>query len=172
MCCSKFLKNLSSRFLLGAIFSLCAAILTMAYVLKNSYGVLPCQMCLYEQWIFMGAGSLALLGFLLCSPIWQKRILFLLGFVFLGEMLTAAYHVAIQQHWVSLPAFCASQDFSSFDSVEALREQMLNTPFVRCDQITWSLFGLSLAAYNVLISSLLMLFCWNWLFLNRASSCQ
>ncbi|KAB2833267.1 MAG: disulfide bond formation protein B, partial [Caedimonadaceae bacterium] len=39
---------------------------------------------------------------------------------------------------------------------------LLKTPFVRCDQITWSLFGLSLAAYNALISLILAFFCGVW----------
>ena len=46
--------------------------------------------------------------------------------------------------------------------VEALREQMLKTPLVRCDQVTWSLFGLSLAAYNALLSLILAIGCWTW----------
>ena len=80
----------------------------------------------------------------------------------MGGALLAAYHVAIQQHWVDLPAFCTSNDFSTLNSIEALREQMLTTPFVRCDQVTWSLFSLSLAAYNAILSFILAITCWVW----------
>lgn len=160
--CLKFLKNTSGRLLLGILVLISAGILGMAYILEHFYGFQPCQMCLYEQNVFMAAGGIALLSFLFLPERWKYYVIFLLGFVFLGGALLAGYHVAIQQHWVSLPAFCSAADFSSFDSVEALKEQMLKTPLVRCDQITWSFLGLSLAAYNTLLSLLLALLCWKW----------
>lgn len=38
-------------------------------------------------------------------------------------------------------------------SIEALREQLMATPVVACDQVPWSLFGVSLAGYNALIAA-------------------
>lgn len=156
----KLSKKISSQKLLGSITLICMAVLGTSYIMEHYYGVLPCQMCLYERNIFIGAGGLAFLSLAFFSPRLQQYTLIGLGFIFIGGALFAAYHVAIQQHWVSLPAFCASNDFSAFESVEALRDQMLKTPLVRCDQVTWSLFGLSLAAYNALLSVILALICW------------
>ncbi len=160
--CVKFLKNISSRSFLSFLILFSVGVLGLAYILEHYYGFQPCQMCLYEQKIFMVTGALSLLSLLLLPVRWQYYAVIVLGFVFLGGTLIAGYHVAIQQHWVDLPAFCSSQDFSAFDSVEALKEQMLKTPLVRCDQITWSLFGLSLAAYNIIICLILALLCWKW----------
>jgi disulfide bond formation protein DsbB len=165
--CLKFLKNISSRLLLSLLTLFSVGVLGMAYVLEHYYGFQPCQMCLYEQKIFMVTSGLSLFSLLLLPARWQYYAIILLGFVFLGATLTAAYHVAIQHHWVSLPAFCSSQDFSSFDSIEALKEQMLRTPLVRCDQVTWSFLGLSLAAYNAIISLVLALLCLKWAFKHR-----
>lgn len=148
--------------MLAGLMLICAALLIMAYIMEHFFGILPCQMCHYERNVFMGAGGLSLLALILIPARIQPYILIGLGFVFLGGALLAAYHVAIQQHWVSLPSFCANNDFSSFESVDALREQLLKAPFVRCDQVTWSLFGLSLAAYNALLSLILALSCWAW----------
>jgi disulfide bond formation protein DsbB len=39
--------------------------------------------------------------------------------------------------------------------IEQLREQLLATDFVPCDQVSWSLFGVSLAGYNLLVSLVL-----------------
>jgi len=160
--CIKFLKNISSRFLLSLLTLFSVGVLGMAYVLEHYYGFQPCQMCLYEQKIFMATGGLSLFSLLLLPARWQYYAILLLGLVFFGGALTAAYHVAIQHHWVDLPAFCSSQDFSAFDSIEALKEQMLKTPLVRCDQVTWSFLGLSLAAYNAIVSLFLALLCWKW----------
>lgn len=156
-----FLKSLSPRIFLGFLLLTSLGILGAAFILEHFYGVHPCQMCLYEQKVFMTTSGVAFLG-LFFSSRWQYFIILLLGFIFIGGAGLAAYHVAIQQHWVSLPTFCAAQDFSAFDSIETLREQMLKTPFVRCDKVTWSLFGLSLAVYNTLVSLILALLCWKW----------
>ena len=110
----------------------------------------------------MGVAAFSFLSFFLIPPRFHSIALIILGFIFMGGALFAGYHVAIQQHWVALPAFCASNDFSALDSVDSLREQLLKTPLVRCDQVTWSLFGLSLAAYNALLSFILGMTCWVW----------
>lgn len=155
-------KNKSSEKILLGFTLICVGVLVAAYIMEHFFGVLPCQMCLYERNVFMAAGAFSFLSFFLLPVRFHPLALIILGFIFMGGALLAGYHVAIQQHWVSLPTFCASNDFSALDSVEALREQMLKTPFVRCDKVTWSLFGLSLAAYNALLSFVLALTCWIW----------
>lgn len=159
--CKTLLKKISPRNMLFRVALICALALLFAYILQVFFGVLPCQMCRYERNILMVIMGVSIISLFL--PIrYQRYAIIGLGFLFMGGALISAYHVAIQHHWVSLPAFCTSNDFSSFQSVEALREQMLKTPFVRCDQVTWSLFGLSLAGYNALFSLLFALVCWGW----------
>jgi disulfide bond formation protein DsbB len=160
--CKKIFQKLSSPKMLGFITLVCAGVLGTAYIMEHYYAVHPCQMCLYERQVFMVAGGVALFSLILLPRSFQAYALMALGLIFTGGAFLAAYHVAIQQHWVSLPAFCASNDFSSITSVEDLKNQLLKTPFVRCDQVTWSLFGLSLAFYNCLLSLVLALLCWKW----------
>ena len=159
--CIKQLKKISSQQLLWGLILICAIVLTMAYVMEHYFGILACKMCHYERNTFLAGGGIAMLCLFLPQP-FQRHGILILGLIFMIGTLLAGYHVAIQNHWVDLPTFCASNDFSAFESVEALCEQLLQTPFVRCDQITWSLFGLSLAAYNALLSLLLTLLCWGW----------
>lgn len=160
--CLKYLHCLTPRNILGILALICAGILIAAYIMENYFDVHPCQMCLYERDVFLTAGGLSLLSFLIVPLRFKPYAVLLLSFIFLFGAGLASYHVAIQHHWVELPSFCAANDFSSLDSIEALKEQLLKTPFVRCDQITWSLFGLSLAAYNALISLTLAFFCGVW----------
>src|SRR5436190_12855038 len=135
---TRFRSKHSEKILLGFTF-ICVGILITAYSIEHFFGIQPCQMCLYERNIFMAVGIFSFLSFFLIPARYHSLALVILGFVFMGGALFAGYHVAIQQHWVSLPAFCASNDFSALDSVESLREHMLQTPLVRCDQVTWSL---------------------------------
>lgn len=159
--CIKQIQTLSSRFILSLLVLICVALLVIAYIMEHNFGVVACKMCHYERYVFLGAGVLSFISLFFPGRFRYFSVL-ILSLVFLGGALLAGYHVAIQHHWVSLPAFCATNDFSNFDSVESLREQLLQTPFVRCDQVTWSLFGLSLAAYNTLLSLILAFFCWVW----------
>ncbi|HUX78674.1 MAG TPA: disulfide bond formation protein B [Alphaproteobacteria bacterium] len=160
--CIKQLKKISSQKMLAILLLICAAVVATAYIMEHYFGILGCPLCHYERDIFMGAGAISLLCLVLLPQRFQYYAIVILGFVFMGGAFLAAYHVAVQQHWLSLPSFCASNDFSGLDSIEALKEKLLSTPFVRCDQITWSLFGLSLAVYNTLISLFLALLCWAW----------
>jgi disulfide bond formation protein DsbB len=155
-------KNKSSEKILLGFSLICVGILTTAYIMEHFFGVRPCQMCLYERNIFMAVGVFSFLSFFLIPARFHSMSLIILGFFFMGGAIFAAYHVAIQQHLVALPAFCSANDFGAIDSVESLREEMLKTPLVRCDQVTWSLFGLSLAAYNALLSFGLAITCWVW----------
>jgi disulfide bond formation protein DsbB len=157
----RFNSKSSEKILLGFAL-ICVVVLVSAYLMEHLFGVLPCQLCLYERNAFMVAGIFALFSFFLLPARFHSSALIILGFIFMGGSLLAAYHVAVQQHWVSLPTFCASNDFSALDSVESLRDQMLKTPFVRCDKVSWSLFGLSLAAYNAILSFVLAIMCWAW----------
>src|ERR1700722_7630342 len=156
---TRFHNKSSEKILLG-ITLICVGVLGAAYCMEHYFGILPCKMCLYERNVFMVVGAFSFISFFLAPARFHSFALIILGFIFIGGSLLAGYHVAIQQHWVSLPTFCASNDFSDLDSVESLRNQMLKTPFVRCDQVTWTLFGLSLAAYNAILSFFLAITCW------------
>lgn len=165
--CLKILKKVSSQKLIAGIILISAAVAATAYIMENYFKIPACPMCHYERNVFIAAGVFALLSLIFLPSRFHPYALLGLGSIFVGGILLAGYHVAIQHHWVSLPAFCSSNDFTSFDSVESLREQLLKTPFVRCDQVTWSLFGLSLAAYNTILSAFLALLCWGWLWKNK-----
>ena len=160
--CFKYLKKVSSQKMLIIILLISAVILAMAYIMEHFFNIHPCQMCLYERNVFIGTAGIAFVSLISLPEHSKYYAIVALGFIFMGGAFLAGYHVAIQQHWVALPAFCSSTDLSSLDSVQALKEQLLRTPFVRCDQVTWSFLGLSLATYNALICLFTSLLCWKW----------
>ncbi len=160
MCLSK-LCSLSSKTMLTIVLIICLGAFTTGHIMEHYFDIQACALCHHERNAYLAEAVIAFIGLL--SPKKSRYwIIILLGLVLLGAFGLAAYHVGIQQHWIALPAFCASNDFSAFDSVESLKEQLMQTPFVRCDQITWSLFGFSLATYNALISLFLSAVCWAW----------
>jgi disulfide bond formation protein DsbB len=74
------------------------------------------------------------------------------GLVLLGSFAQAAYHVAVEQHWVV--AQCDARiDLSEIRTMDF--EGEVRAP--ACDQIAWQMFGISMAGYNALVSLALAL---------------
>ena len=47
---------------------------------------------------------------------------------------------------------CVDAAAVSAQTVEELRAQLLAAPVVPCDEVAWSLFGVSMAGYNAVVS--------------------
>ena len=67
----------------------------------------------------------------------------------------AAYHVGVEQYWWAGTEACTGAATGSARSVDELRAQIMTAPTARCDEIAWSLFGVSMAGYNFLFSLVL-----------------
>lgn len=78
-------------------------------------------------------------------------VLTLAGLVFLAGAGIAAFHVGVEQHWWQGLASCGG-NLPQARTVEELRAALLAQPVVRCDEVAWSLFGISMAGWNFLFS--------------------
>ncbi len=136
-----------------AIVAACLAILATAYASETWGGLKPCVLCYYQRYAYFAAAGLGFLGLLLGGRAGPRRALVgLAGLAFLAGAGTAFFHVGVEQLWWRGTAECHAQALDLSQSVEDLRKQMLETDFVACDKIAWSLFGISMAGYNVLAS--------------------
>jgi disulfide bond formation protein DsbB len=81
----------------------------------------------------------------------------LCGAVFLAGAGIAVYHVGVEQHWWASTAACAGA-LPAEMTVEALRAQLAVRPPKPCDQVDWTLFGISFAGYNLMASLALAAF--------------
>ena len=82
-------------------------------------------------------------------PAWLRAILLLAALAFAVDAGIAAFHVGVEQGWWQGTAECGSTLDLTL-SPEELKNQLMNQPLVRCDEVTWSLFGISMAGYNFL----------------------
>lgn len=129
------------------------ALLAGAHAFQYLGGLYPCPLCLDQRnwhWAVIGVAVLALVVTRF-RPGWARGAALVVGLVLLGSAAMGAYHVAVEQHWVV--AQCDARvnlNDLSFD---------LNAAVVapKCDEIAWSMFGISMAGYNALISFLLAL---------------
>lgn len=128
-----------------------AALLIGAFGFQHLGGLAPCKLCLWQRWphgaaVLIGAVGLAL-------PLASVA---LLGAV--AAAATAAigvYHTGIERAWWEGPAACSAGDISGL-TPEQLMEQILAAPLVRCDEVAWEMFGLSMASWNAILSLGLM----------------
>jgi disulfide bond formation protein DsbB len=81
----------------------------------------------------------------------------LLAAVFLVSSGFAFYHVGVEQRWFAGPTACTAPATAA-DTVEQLKAQLLHQQPVRCDEPAWTLWGISLAGWN-LLASLIMIGC-------------
>ena len=124
------------------------ALLLGAFAFQFIGGLSPCSLCLWQRWphaaaVLIGLASLALPG----------RTLPLLGM--LAALATAAiggFHAGVEQGWWEGLKSCSGGSLAGIDMTDLLNPAADVAPPVRCDQIAWSMAGLSMAAWNMLIS--------------------
>lgn len=120
----------------------------MAGALGSQYlgGLVPCEMCVWQRWPHYAAIGIAALAFAL--P--QRALASLAALAILISGGIGIFHAGVEYHWWEGLTQC-SQVPGSGGSGNILAD-IMKTPLVRCDQAQWSLFGISLAGYNAIIS--------------------
>ena len=127
-----------------------AAALLGALALQFLGGLPPCPFCVYQRYPYLAVIVVGAAGIWLRRPGLALAIVALALAVGIG---LAAYHVGIEQGWLALPEGCAATGRAT--TIEELRRQLEAAP-ARCDQVSFTLAGLSLAASNALYGALLL----------------
>jgi len=119
----------------------------MAGALGSQYigGLHPCEMCEWQRWPHYAAIVLALLAFVARSQARTLTILAALAIVISGAI--GVFHAGVEYGWWEGLTRCSTVGGS--DDVLA---DIMSAPLVRCDEVQWSLFGISLAGFNAIIS--------------------
>ncbi len=143
--------ELSARHLPGAILAACLGALGAAYAAQYVWGLEPCILCLYQRAPYVLAGVLAIMGLFL-GPGGRAYVGAAAGVAFLIGAAIAAYHVGVEQHWWQAATACGVGANQGPLSFEEFRRGLSVKPVIRCDQVAWTLFGLSMATYNVALS--------------------
>ena len=127
-------------------FAVPAALLGGAYISQYVFGLYPCEMCWWQRYAHFAALALGVLA--LVRP--SARVLTALaGVAILFAGLIGGYHAGVEYGWWQGLTACTSQIDMSQDALEAISAG----PLIRCDQVQWSLLGISLAGFNFLIST-------------------
>jgi len=113
-------------------------------------GLVPCEMCMWQRWPHYAAIVVAALAFVV--PGRPTQMLFVLFAAVLVAVSGAigVFHAGIEYHWWQGITAC-TRGASHGDPMAVLKE-VLNRPLIRCDVPQWTLFGISLAGFNAIIS--------------------
>ncbi|MBT3396270.1 MAG: disulfide bond formation protein B [Alphaproteobacteria bacterium] len=137
------------------IMAISASALGSALASQYWGGLLPCVLCIYQRWAYVAAFTFALAGFGLMksTPKLLRAAIAMAGLSFMGGSIIAGFHVGVEQGWWQGFAGCHVPPLDPTLTPEQMRAQLLATEFVACDQIPWSMFGVSMAGYNALFSA-------------------
>jgi disulfide bond formation protein DsbB len=135
------------------VFTASVAILLTAFAFQHIGGLQPCILCWWQRYPYVVTIVVALGAVVLAPqrPTPAALLLGLCGLVFLVGAGIALFHVGVEQHWWQGTAECGA-NFGPAGSIEELRRRLEGQAMVRCDEIAWSLFGISMAGYNFLLS--------------------
>ena len=127
-------------------------ILIFAYFIEYILGHKPCSLCLYERIPYFL--SILLIAKILFFNGYEKIILLILFFIFVASSILAFYHFGIEQGFFSETLICEAKNQTENLSKEQLLEQ-LKINSISCKDVSFRIFGLSLAAINVILSLIL-----------------
>lgn len=129
-----------------------AAMLAFA-IAAQAVGYAPCDLCILQRWPHLAAaiiGGIVLFGH-------GRRIWAALGALSLALATAfAVFHTGVEAGWWPGPSACSGMAGIAQLSTEELMAQIQTAPLVRCDEVSWSFLGLSMAAWNGILSACLL----------------
>ena len=129
-------------------FLLPAALLGGALISQYGFGLYPCEMCMWQRWPHLAAIILALPALMLGLKPLSRLLVFAAALAILVSGLIGGFHAGVEYDWWEGLTSCATSIPAGGDILDSI----MNAPLVRCDVAPWSLFGISLAGYNFLLS--------------------
>ena len=141
--------NIKKNNILIFILLILSIFLVGAYIIEFGLGHEPCNLCLYQRFPYFISIILILSIFFIKKS--QKTILMILALVSISGAALAFYHVGIEQGFIS-EAVCEVGKINVENTdIKQLQKDLSNSP-LGCKNVTFRIFGLSLATINAIFS--------------------
>jgi len=133
------------------LLALLIPLVLMAGALGSQYfgGLVPCEMCMWQRYPHYAAIVVAALAILLRRTPLSLPLTMLAGLLILTSGGIGGFHAGVEYKWWPGPQHCTGTVAGGADFMKRL----LAAPVIRCDEPQWTLFGISLAGFNFLIST-------------------
>ena len=146
------MSQIKNRITLNLILIFSVFALGAAYFIQHILGHKPCNLCLIERLPYIFAIIIISLGFVLKK--FEKVIIILLILIFITATIISFYHFGIEQGFFKESLVCnldgSITNLSKEDLIKELQQQT-----VSCKNVSFRIFGLSLATINTIISLIL-----------------
>lgn len=131
-----------------------------AWFFQLVLGLQPCPLCLEQRYAYYLAIPLGIVVAIAAARDAPRSLIYAglvaLLLAALANAVLGGYHAGVEWKWWQGPTDC-SGPVVSLGSAGDLLSRLDTVKVVRCDEVQWRFLGLSMAAYNVLISLLMAL---------------
>ncbi len=135
-----------------------ASLLVAAHAFEIFGHMAPCPLCLRQREVYWAALTLGAV----CLGIWRVRrdarilmnLNMLLSVVFLTGFVVAGFHWGVELGLFPAPSGCAGGVMPTLTGSDLMASLDKPMAVASCSEVPWSLFGLSMAAYNTLFLAL------------------
>jgi disulfide bond formation protein DsbB len=126
-----------------------AGLLAGAHGSQYLGGLVPCEMCYWQRWPHFAALGLALFSYPLAArlPDRGRSLVWLAALAMLASGAIGIYHAGVE-----LGVFEGLTQCSTSGGGGDTLADIMSAPLVRCDEVQWSLFGISMAGWNAILS--------------------
>ena len=129
------------------VFAISFLSLLIALYIEFYLGYEPCKLCIYQRIPYLIEIFITFLGISYSKNlIWLYTLLI----VFLSSFLLSGYHFGIEQEIFKEFSGCTGNSVDIIDKNELLK--LLNSEVKSCKNVDFTIFGLSLALINLLLS--------------------
>ena len=125
-----------------------------AFFIEYQLGHKPCKLCIYQRIPYI-ISILIIMNFVFMKK-YQKISLLFLSLISLVGAILSFYHFGIEQGFFSESFVCEAKNIQGNLTKEDILQQLKNNT-VSCKEVTFTIFGASLASLNTIFS--FVLFC-------------
>ena len=130
------------------------SILLSAYYIQYVLKVPPCPMCQYQRIPYYLA--IVVLGGFFFNIMNFKKLILVLIFLSFINIAISFYHIGIEQGFFTELSSC--KDDLGANNTQELLKKLSNKGIVSCKEVSFRIFGFSLATLNFLVNIALILF--------------
>ncbi len=130
-------------------FLLPCALLGGAYGSQFIGELYPCEMCWWQRYPHFAAVAIAAVALFVGNSGYRRALVALAALAIATSGAIAGFHAGVEYGWWKGLTACTS---TVSGSGKELLDSIMNAPLIRCDVAPWTMFGISLAGYNFLLS--------------------
>lgn len=150
MLIKKYIKKISVRTLLLLSAFVAFFLLSVALIGQYGFNLHPCDLCIYQRIPYIFIIVIGIIGGLLAkSARWRFILAVVCALLFLLDASIAGYHTGVESGIFKGPDACSSTGGGA-KTIEELRAEIMNAPLVSCAQAMVYVWGLSMAAWNMI----------------------